>query len=349
MRLLRTAVCLWTIASLAACGKNSQSQENAAPVSAQFLELADVTPTAVLPVDKDDMLSSLSDVSDLYDNEPDDDAAGTDDSQDSQKCFQDIYDASKVKAAGDTIEMAIVGDFTACLADAMKAPTADSSPSALSLQLSKASFRIGATMRCEGADLSTYNGKSFSDLAKDAGALDTLCGPAAKSYSRVNSQSEMAGSLTFLGINAQFDTITSSLEAQADGSPCEATKQADGSLLLTDGCTNQELTKHVLDTNNGTATEKQGKEDYTKIVWQGRQSAGDNAAVWYTAGTAAVTINDWQGSVTYAAAATAPTYSMHKGSDAATGTLSPPASTLVGTIQKIAWHLSAHYMARRIR
>ncbi|WP_141735487.1 hypothetical protein [Oligoflexus tunisiensis] len=222
-------------------------------------------------------------------------------------CIGDIMDQLTVKAEGDTVILDYGVDLTSCFQSAWQTET-----SGATVELSHALASMYIRQTCVGMDLSSLNGKKLSEM-EDPGCDNSLI--------MANSKSDVAGVLSAEGQTLDLTSISISSTSTENNEPCTITKTGN-TLSQADGCVTIQISTSADSSEN----------EYVKYAGKSLTWVESTANTWYSSGSYDLELNDWTGSLTFGPDAT-PAYTMSRGTETATGTLTLP----VGLHAKKAW------------
>lgn len=230
-----------------------------------------------------------------------------------EKCFS--VDAIKLEAKGDTITLKKSIDVESCLKPYLK----EQAGSQATLNIPNASFGINMKIQCPGADLSSYNGKKFSEMGASAEEVTSVCEDGgAKLYLNMVGRIRYIVSLNENEIEAEADI--KAIIAAKDGGNCALTTVTDGT--KSDDCV------HIMSSvaNITTNGEKKVEREFQKIVFNDVVEPSDENATYFKSGTQTVTYRNWQGTVTHVG--TGFSYNFTNGTDEVEGSRGTVPSTL---------------------
>jgi hypothetical protein len=278
---------------------------SAAGSTGSFLTAADfVVPTTTNEIEQTELTDKINNSSTFYDNEPVDPEPPTTGEPSGETDTNPCSIDAKIAAAGDTLSLKYDIDLAPCL-----------SKNATSLQGSTLIHRekLYMKMTCVGVDLSSYNGKDMDDLPD--GGLDTICSTA----TTVSVLSNMVIEYAFTVIEGDKTVTNQHLMKSGmfadDGSACSYIVAADGSYTI-NGCNDYYISNAVFGPESTTST------DYKHF--KSNNLKGKTNGLYYTGGSYAFAFNNWNGTMTYTDAATAPTWTAtSKSGGTANGTFAP--------------------------
>jgi hypothetical protein len=241
----------------------------------------------------------------------------------SDDCISRIVNSIPVKSYDSYIGMGAEADITVC-AQQLFPSNITAAPSIL---------RIAFQWGCDNQDFSSFDGKTYGELAQSE---DAVCTSSTKIETLLQIKITLAATA---GTKLNYEKQLFIGHATAEGKPC--TSSIDGSELKhADGClfTNRDL--NSIYKVNGTSDPDEGAENFTQLETSSLVSASGSDNVWFKSGTMKATFNNWTGDVTYTNANTAPTYSITNGTETATGSL--------GLTKSLTSHRSIKNLAKAI-
>ena len=336
MRIHLTTVlaALLATTTLSTCGKKLQveeEQEEEEPAKLtllspdSFLTRAELARgSKVNAISKAEAEAAIKNEKDLYD-----DGSQSKVRIKSDDCISRIVNSIPLKSYDSYIGMGAEADITAC-AQQLFPSNITAAPSTL---------RIAFQWGCDHQDFSSFDGKTYGDLAQSE---DAVCTSSTKIDTLLQIKITLAARA---GTKLNYEKQLFIGHATAEGQPC--TSSIDGSELKhADGClfTNRDL--NSIYKVNGTPDPDEGAENFTQLETSSLVSASGSDNVWFQSGTMKATFNNWTGDVTYTNATTAPTYSITNGTETATGSLGLTKSlTSHGSIKNLAKAIGARVKA----
>jgi hypothetical protein len=293
------------------CKKDDDEKSKDEVGAAVFLAPADIAKGDVKVLSKEEAASKLEDLSDLYDHEPESTSSTlrlVDDENDDAtgKCIDDKFMAITVSGTKSSLSLDATPDLSSCF-------TAQSGGG-----VTKATMHVAIAVGCDGTSFEAYDGKTLKELESADDQIVHLCDAGSSRTQMFNFALDEEGSQT-LGtatIDMKIHLVTATMTGAAEG--CTETLTGT-SWKLDDGCM---VVNKSSTTITGGESEDSGKEDYTSLTSVGLTRGGGKTDEFYASGQYAVVVNDWNGSVTYTSVTAAPTYTLTKGGETATGTIS---------------------------
>ncbi len=203
-----------------------------------------------------------------------------------EKCFS--IDEIKLEASGDTIILKKAVDAASCL----KPILSEQAGSQASINIPMASFGINMKIQCPGADLSSYNGKKFSEMDASSDEVSSVCDDGGAKFF-VNLIGRIKYNMTLNENELEADANIKFIIASKEGDSCTLTAVTGG--MKSDNCVH--ISGSVVNiVSNG---ESEVEREFQKIVFNDVVEPSDESALYYTSGTQTVTFRNWQGTVTH--------------------------------------------------
>lgn len=301
------------VLAIVGCSAKKDSESSDAVTSA-FLTSANLSPdkTKYETVDSDDVKKEFEGgESKLYANAPknaDEDA--------SEVCYIEKLNTFKVTAKGDRISLGGMADMADCFKTAFSKVFETYSVTA--------EVKLFVEQTCKDIDLTSFDGKTFSEIAKN-NELECPSATSATELSNTALSIIFSGTVKGQKLEMDFDILIATMTA--DGKPCESTRTAD-TIIMTDGCLSVSLNTNKKYRVNGDVHASEGKQKYQKLEFSSIIEKDDKTSLFYSSGVIKFTLNDWMGNVTYTAADVEPSYSVTNGADTITGKVPETRSTL---------------------
>lgn len=267
--------------------------------------------------DEEDIAYSINGEDAFYANAPEYSSAA----DLNQACIDERFNALKVSA--DTVNIEIKGDldFTDC-------PAPDYGPDT-TVAISKAVAKVRMWFGCASGDVEGLDGKTIAELDE----VEDRCGENMAVQVITNLQFEQAYTQT--GANDDGTAYALNVEMKmlnamqtASGKPCDFSYSS-SLYTISDKCdTVSKLTYTAARTGSSSSY---ATENYTKVGYRSIAYAADGEPRWYSSGNLAVTLNNWDGTITYSAPDVAPTYSFTDGTSTVEGTVGNVGSGLTGS------------------
>lgn len=294
------------VASLSVgCGEKKQKSPAAVISADAFLTSAEISKGAkVNTLTSAQAVTKLKSEDDFYDDGP-----ATLTLKMAESCITKIMAALPVKSYGSYAGVGAEVDITSCAQELFNDPSIKAAPSSL---------RLALQAGCNNGDFSSFEGKTFAETYN---IKSTACANATSLTSLLQTRLILAATVTKSGATATIEDRDFSSNATASGQPCSETVEG----LTTkhaDGCLSTRRKVQSVYNINGVPDSKEGTEDFSQLETSSLVSSVGDTNIWYKSGKMKVTLNNWNGDVTYSSTSTAPTYSMSNGTETATGSLS---------------------------
>lgn len=302
------------------CGKDeSKDEDNGLSEPASIVTEAAITPTNLKAFDAEAIKKDMEGAGSEFEAESKEDTS-------EPSCSDKILNAVKLEAKGPTIRINADVDVAACVLEDLKKEDSFKEADFSGLTYSS-SQKLLYFIRCEGADLSAYSGKTLNDI-KDVPECDKAATVGFK-FELILSQ-KTSGKIKLAGttpVNYTYDTeFQVNLVNRAEGGGlCSATLSG-AEFTYANNCA--DISHTVITTKAGLEGAEEngadnGKVDYRKAVYSAVKRFAENKGPWYSSGTMNVTRNDWTGTVKFSSPTAEPIFEMKKGTETVTGTIKP--------------------------
>jgi hypothetical protein len=302
------------------CGKDeSKDEENGLSEPASIVTEAAITPTNLKAFDAEAIKKDMEDAGSNFSAESPDDKSDP-------SCSDKITAAFKIEAKGPTLRLTFDADTSSCVLEDLKAEDSFKDADFTNITYSS-SQKMVYYIRCEGADLTPYNGKSLDDI-KDLPECDKANSVGLK-FEFVLAQ-KTSGYIKLAGENPvnytyETDYLINMVNRAEGGGLCGATLNA-AEFTYANNCA--DISHSVITTKLGLQGSEElgadnGKVDYRKAVYSSVKRFAENKGPWYSSGTMNVTRNDWTGTVKFSSPTAEPIFEMKKGAETVTGTIKP--------------------------
>lgn len=313
-----TYVSLMASIVITGCGSKDKSDNdnNGLSVPASIVSEAALTPVSLIAFDAANMKSEIESAGETF-------QAGSSNISSEPSCQDKLVNESLIEAVGSTLRLTATVDTSSCIIEGLKEIEGfeDADFSNLTATSSR---KILLYYHCEGVDLSSFNGKKYSEL----GDLKE-CAKASKISSKF--EFELLQKTTGLvklsdgTVNYTYDTDYHILMAhRGTGEALCDIQLVDALFKYSDSCRNVTLStfsNKAGTAGSETANPNSGKTDYRKIQYNGLTRLPESNDPWYSSGTMNVTWNDWEGTVKFSSPTAEPIFEMKKGIETVTGTI----------------------------
>jgi hypothetical protein len=303
---------------LVSCGKDDKKSEDPGlSVPDSIVSEAALTPVTLQAFDAAKIKSEMEGARSTYQSETKDDTSDP-------SCSDKLTEVKTIEALGSTLRVVYNVDTSACITEDLKKnePFKDADFSGLT---ATGSQQLIVYYKCEGVNLSAYNGKTMSESNEV---------PECDKASKVDFKFELiilqktTGVIKLAGetpTNYTYETDyrINSVTRGEGLSLCTSTLSG-AEFAFSDSC--REIQTSVVTSKVGPAGsvsegEDNGKMDYTKITYSGLKRLAEGTDPWFSAGTKNVVRNDWTGTVKYSSPTAEPIFEMKKGVETVTGTI----------------------------
>jgi hypothetical protein len=302
---------------LISCGKDEKkSEEPGLSVPDSIISEAALTPVTLKAFDAAQIKSEMEAAGSTYQSETTDSST--------ESCSEKITNAQKVEALGSSLRAIYDVDTSACVTEDLKKnePFKDADFTGLT---ATGSQKLIVYYKCEGANLSAYNGKMMSDI-KELPECDKATKVDFK-FELILTQ-KTTGIIKLTGETPTNYTYESdykiNIAHRGEGlSVCTSTLSG-AEFNYSDSCREiqtSNITSKIGVVGSEEEGEDNGKMDYTKITYSGVKSIAESTDPWFSAGTKTVVRNDWTGTVKYSSPTAEPIFEMKKGVETVTGTI----------------------------
>lgn len=317
MRLVFATSVLVCVSQIAlSCAKKNE-KDTVTEITEPFIKKADLdVPSELVTKSKSSVeedMQSASEVDTLYANAPKSNSEG----ESTSTCFDDPIKNIKVVAKSEKLTFGGKVDISDCLKTSF---SKDSSDMFKITQVS-GTLEVFSETSCEGVDLSSSDGKTFSEISSD-GKFEKICASAAGGRTLLNSRVIFNVTLEAQGQNISLSKQISFAAVDAEASGCVLTNAE--TTLTRPACVHLEAVKNLADSSQPDSV---GKTEFKKYVMTNIVENKEGSPLFFNSGTIDVTLSNWTGKITYSGAATAPQFSMTNGTDTITGTLSTTAGS----------------------
>jgi hypothetical protein len=304
---------------LVSCGKDEKKSEDPGlSVPDSIISEAAVTPVTLKAFDAALIKSDMEGAGYTYQSKTKDDTSDP-------SCSEKLTNVKTIEALGSTVRAVYEVDTSACIKEDLEKSEPFKGADFTGLTASS-SERLIVYYKCEGANLSAYNGKTMLDIENGV----PECDKASRSDFKLEIilEQKTSGIIKLAGdtpTNYTYETdYKTNVVFRGEGlSVCSSTLSG-AELTFSDSC--REIQTSVITSKIGVVGseengEDNGKMDYTKMTYSGLKRLAESQDPWYSAGAMNVVRNDWTGTVKYSSPTAEPIFEMKKGVETVTGTI----------------------------
>lgn len=326
-------LCLVAPLIFASCSEEEEANTRATEPDQpeHFLKSTDFSRTEDQQViEAAEVKDELREDEDLWLNQPEEDE-GDDSDYINEDCVNKTF---QLKGGKKSLTTVVNADLKECV-DANKMAQSftksfgsDNQPvEAVTGDLKKYQSRLSLWGTCANeVDFTEFDGKTFADIdeekleAKDCGSSE--------SWQEQSFDLELTVRFTTGTTQFRLEFSTSSKSANYEnvlGTPCKRAVSAD-KIESVDNCTEESAGQstfklYTVETNGETAVIDRKETTYTKATTNQITAPEKSEDPWFSSGTIAYILGNWQGTITYSGPTTAPKYSMTFAGETAEGDL----------------------------
>ncbi len=275
-----------------------------------FISAADIAkPATVVPLAPTDVDFVLLTNSDLFEKKDrtsfglfeEANEIGSEGEKEEEACIKQLSTSAKGKVVDGKFIYAAAFDFLPCVGKAQVSSDGQNTD-----RITSSTVKIYAEFTCEGADLSSLDGKGMEEI----GSMDSLCKGNMTMLTHFNTS--IRANFTENGNVLTFEIVEFHAESGPDNTHCKLNYDA---TLKTTSSDCQTVNKSVSSYNGAL------EANYLKTIPKDLKSNEASMSRWFSSGSIDLEINDWSGSMTFNGE-NSPSYTLTKGAETKSGTLS---------------------------
>jgi|GEM_PF-1559871 len=302
---MNSVLIIFTTLIFVACDNEEKADlgnSGTAPTSRPFLASTDLQPPGRLPTISAEAIGQVINRQSAFFPK-----SVTQTASSGENCTQQVFRIIKVKATKELL----IAEGTSSVSECTTGPAGQTQT------YKKAELRAFAQVSCSGKDLSSFNGKSLSDL----GQLKSIC-----TNGSFSSSTKLTGDIEFevgTGLKVSAQIVYKSGLFQENGSACSVTTGASG--VEYSACVATEVNEFIGATATGTLPNGVRAADllpssYAKFSSEGLKASSEDAAQ-YSAGKVSFQLNNWKGTTSFSG--TAASWQASDGTAQKSGNLTP--------------------------